>query len=167
MARQLILLLKPAQLFAALLVLAACGATTPMSAPAAQRITLAGREYELEVAATPDARYQGLSDRASIPDDGGMIFVFPAHQVRVHEFVMRRCLVPIDIIFADVDGVVTATHAMGVEPYDTPDDELKRYSSRTPAQFAIELKGGTLPSLGLKPGDRLDLPLRELKRLAR
>ncbi len=130
-----------------------------------QTIHLAGRTFTLELALDHDARVQGLSDRAQIAEQGGMLFVFP--QPRVLEFVMRRCPVPIDVIFLDPGGRVTATHAMTVEPPGTPEAQLKRYSSRYVAQFAIELKGGSLATLGLDPGDRVPLPLDALKQRAR
>ena len=37
------------------------------------------------------------------------------------------------------------------------ENRLKRYSSRFDAKFAIELKGGTLTGLSIKPGDQIDL----------
>ncbi|HEX8877105.1 MAG TPA: DUF192 domain-containing protein, partial [Phycisphaerales bacterium] len=109
-------------------------------------------------------RVQGLSNRKEIPENGGMLFVFPDLQVMRQEFVMRDCPIPIDIIFLDPSRRITATHAMQVEePRREGEDlaayenRLKRYSSRFDAKYAIELKGGTLPSLGLKTGDQIDI----------
>lgn len=130
-----------------------------------ETVELSGKKFVLELALDDDKRFQGLSDREEIPADGGMLFVFP--ESRQLNFVMRRCLVPIDLIFVDSGGRVVAMHAMEVEPYATPDQELKVYSSRFPAQFAIELAGGTLETLGLEQGDKVDLPLDRLKAQAR
>ncbi|MFP4144743.1 MAG: DUF192 domain-containing protein [Phycisphaeraceae bacterium] len=142
-----------------------CGARQAgADGPATQEVTLDDRSFELEIAADPQARYQGLSDRESIAEDGGMLFVFP--YPRKLSFVMRRCLVPIDIIFLGPGGRIVALHEMQVEPYDRPESELRHYSSRWPAQFAIELKGGTLDELDLESGDRVELPLARLKRMA-
>lgn len=135
------------------------------AAPTTQRVTLNGRAFELEIAADSDSRFRGLSDRASIPAGGGMLFVFPDTAVRT--FVMRRCLVPIDIAFLDGRGRIVAMHAMTVEPYDTPESELRRYSSRWPAAFAIELRGGTLAELDARIGQRVGLPAQDLRQLAR
>lgn len=146
------------------LALSACSSTT--AAPTGtQAVELEGRTFHLELALDSQARHQGLSDRESIAADGGMLFVFP--DVGVRSFVMRRCLVPIDIIFLGPSGRIVAMHEMQVEPYDTPEDELRRYSSRWPAQFAIELAGGTLDQLGLEEGQIVELPLDDLKRRAR
>jgi uncharacterized membrane protein (UPF0127 family) len=117
------------------------------------RVELKGRPFELELAADEARRVRGLSGRSEISADGGMLFSFPRPDIRY--FVMRDCLVPIDIIFLDADGRVTATHAMQL---DEPQREgesrnayelrLKRYSSRFSAQYAIELAGGTIEALG-------------------
>ncbi|QDU71367.1 DUF192 domain-containing protein [Mucisphaera calidilacus] len=129
-----------------------------------QPVTINGKTFNLEIAATHDKRVQGLSDRESIADDGGMIFVFKAPARRA--FVMRRCLVPIDILFLDPDGTIVRSHAMKVEPYDRSELALKRYNSRWPAQFAIELQGGMIEKLGIEDGQTIDLPLDKLKALA-
>lgn len=137
----------------------------PAEPPSVQSVALGGRVFHLELALDPQARFRGLSDRAELADERGMLFVFP--QTQVQHFVMRRCLVPIDLIFLDPGGRVIATHAMQVEPYDTPEDRLHRYGSVWPARFAIELKGGTLARLRLEPGAKVPLPLEALKRAAR
>lgn len=140
----------------------------PTNAPTHAPVTIAGHEFELELALTSSQRYQGLSDRELIPADGGMLFVFPYSGRQA--FVMRRCLVPIDILFLDGGARVVSWHRMAVEPYDTPDYRLKQYASRYDATFAIELAGGTLDRLvdsGLKLGDRVQMDTQRLKGLAR
>lgn len=127
-----------------------------------QQVMIKGETFTLELALDDASRLQGLSDRSEIAEDGGMLFVFPKEEKR--EFVMRRCLVPIDIAFLNAKGEVVWMHAMQVErDPDTPEYLLKRYRSHYPAQFAIELKEGSLRRLGLAQGDRIDLPLEELK----
>lgn len=134
-------------------------------------ITIDDRTFFLELALDQEERIQGLSGREQIEEDGGMLFVFP--RPAVQEFVMRDCPVPIDIIFVDPTGRVTATHQMQVEPReegesaDAYNRRLKRYSSRFSAQFVIELKGGTLSDLSVSPGDRLDLDVERLKEMAK
>ena len=130
--------------------------------PATQRVTLADDKFDLELAMTPGARQRGLSGRERIDAEGGMLFVFPDDQVRVQGFWMKDCLVDIDIIFLDRDGRITAMHHMPVEPPDERDVPRRTYSSRRPAQFAIELRGGTLEGLELKVGQRIDFPRRAL-----
>lgn len=144
-----------------LLVVAGCGSSAASGERTTQRVEIDGEAFELELALTPKQRYRGLSDVAEIPERGGMLFVFPEAAKRT--FVMRRCLVPIDIVFLDAGGRVVAMHEMTVEPYDTPNRELTPYPSRYAAQFAIELRVGWLDRLEVELGDRVELPRETLK----
>ncbi|MEM6392280.1 MAG: DUF192 domain-containing protein [Planctomycetota bacterium] len=130
-----------------------------------EQITIAEQPFDLELAVTPVDRYQGLSGRESIPENGGMLFVFPRTAVR--EFVMRDCVIPIDIIFVRDDGHVVATHAMQVEPLATRSNPTRRYGSGEPVRYAIELRGGRVAELGVTIGDRIELPTASLKARAR
>lgn len=147
-----------------------------------EKVTIKDKVFTLELSLTPEKRTQGLSGRDKIPEDGGMLFVFPDREVSVHDFVMRDCSVPIDIIFLDRASRVTTTHAMKVEDPRKPDEpkprdplrepdkyeqRLKRYSSKYAAQFAIELAGGTLEKLDLKEGEQIKLDVEALKKRAK
>ncbi len=156
-----------------------CGAddiTTPgeegtVSAPGSEMLTieLGGRMFELELALTDEARMQGLMFRDKIAENGGMIFIYPPVEPfpTVLYFWMKNCLVPIDVIFINPKGMITAIHEMQPPEPDIPDDELTRYSSKLPAQFVIELRGGMAAELGLTAGSRVKLPIDELLKLAR
>jgi hypothetical protein len=124
---------------------------------------LNGERFTLELALDEAARSRGLSGRESIATDGGMLFVFPAAMELA--FWMRECPAAIDVIFLGPSGRVVAMHAMQPEP-GVPEHELTRYPSRWPAQFAIELKGGTLQRLDLAVGRRVELDTEALKTLA-
>ncbi len=155
-----------------------------------ERVKVGGKEFRLEVVSTELTRIKGLSGREEIAEDGGMLFVFPRRKVDVHSFVMRDCLVPIDIIFLDPKMRITATYHMPIEEPRRADEpkpinprtqrdlyheRLKKYSSKFPSQFVIELKGGTLEKLRedpevakqLEPGQVIELDTRKLLRNAR
>jgi uncharacterized protein len=134
-------------------------ATGPGEKPFSEEVLLNGYLFELELALTPSRRAIGLMGRRSLPDDRGMIFVYPDSEPypRVLNFWMKGCLIPIDVIFLDREGIITAIHQMEVPSPDTPDQELVAYSSERPAQFAIELKGGRAAEIGLAVGDRIIL----------
>lgn len=136
----------------------------PERLEARQRVEINGRVFDMELALNDEQRYQGLSDRRSIAEDGGMLFVHP--RARVLRFVMRRCHVPIDIAYLDENGTVVMMYAMEViEPIGSAlwYRPLRSYSSQKYALFALEFAGGTLETLGLEVGDTVDLPLEELK----
>jgi uncharacterized membrane protein (UPF0127 family) len=146
--------------------------TNAPPAVARESITLDGRTFSLELANTPAGRQRGLMYRETIDPEGGMLFVFPYISVRA--FWMGWCLTDLDIIFVGPSGRVTATHQMKEEPPQQPGeteqayrDRLPDYSSRMPAQFAIELAGGTLDSIEVAFGDQLDMDWVRLAREAR
>ena len=127
--------------------------------PETIELTLKGQTFNLEIALDQDSRTQGLSDRESIAEDGGMLFVFPSP--RQTQFVMRRCYVPIDLIFIDEDGYIDSLHAMEViEPIGGArwKNPFSGYPSTGAILYAVELKGGKIAELGLKRGEKLDLP---------
>ncbi|MBL0870283.1 MAG: DUF192 domain-containing protein [Phycisphaerales bacterium] len=145
-------------------------------------VKLGGRKFFLELALDPQTRFRGLSERTVIEPDGGMLFVFPPGQVAVQGFVMRDCPIAIDIVYLDPAGRVLAMYEMKPEPprdaskgEGTPADannvtynaRLKQYSSRFPAQFVIELAGGTLKTLNVKEGDLVQFEREEYVRRAR
>lgn len=155
----------------AVLTLSASGCDRETSAGVAP-VTIAGKRYFLKIADQPDTRFKGLSGVNNIEADGGMVFAFP--MAGIQEFVMRDCAVPIDIIYLDASGRVVATHAMVPEPPRGPNESddaynarLKRYSSRFPSQFVVELRGGSLPGLNLKEGDLVKLDTAALKKNCR
>lgn len=139
-----------------------------------ETVEIRGTTYKLEVADDDASRLKGLSGRASIPETGGMIFVFRRPELRF--FVMRDCLVDIDIIFLDGAGRITEMHAMKVEePRGEKESmaeyegRLRKYSSRYPAQVVIELKGGTIAAMDppLRRGDRLAVDVARMARVAK
>ena len=135
-------------------------------------VEIGDRTYELEIVADRVSRTKGLAGRESIPEGTGMLFVFP--ESRVRRFVMRGCLVDIDIIFLDAAGRVVTTHHMPAEPPQKDnetkkqyEDRLTKYSSRFNSKYAIEIPGGALETLDLEPGDSIDLDTQALDALAR
>ncbi|MBX3374161.1 MAG: DUF192 domain-containing protein [Phycisphaeraceae bacterium] len=149
-----------------------CATEADASGPRVEIITVRGERFRMEVAADEAAIARGLMERADIPADGGMIFIFPDSALR--SFWMKNCLVDIDIAFLDGQGRITALHAMKAEPPRGPGESedaysqrLRRYTSGLPAQFALEFRAGTIRRLELRLEERIELDLPRLKRLAR
>lgn len=142
-------------------------------------VRLGGKDFHLELALDGETRFKGLSGRTFIEPDGGMLFAFPYSGDM--QFVMRDCPIPIDIAFLDSTGRITAMHEMTPEPPRTEEEKtldpatgmntqyearLRKYPSRFDAQFVIEVAGGTLRTLPIKAGDKVDLDVRALKKAA-
>ncbi|MBN2451316.1 MAG: DUF192 domain-containing protein [Lentisphaeria bacterium] len=149
-----------------------CGAVGEAS-PRTLPVLIGEVLFELEVAATPAARERGLMGRASVPHDGGMLFVYPSQQPSL-AFWMKNTLVDLDIVYLDAAARVVSTAVMRAEPARRPEEpedayeqRLPLYPSAGPAQYAIEFKAGTLDLLRLRQGDRIALDTVRLTGLAR
>ncbi len=104
-------------------------------------------QFKVEIATTELDRSQGLMFRDSLPEDGGMLFLFNESAER--SFWMRNTLIPLDIIFIKPDGTIHSIHAMA-----KPHDETV-ISSNGAVNAALEIPGGRAEKLGLKPGDKV------------
>jgi hypothetical protein len=96
-----------------------------------------GARYEIEIAATPEFRAQGLMFRESLEAGHGMLFLFP--RPSVESFWMKNCNFPIDIIWMDEGRHVTFISAntppCAAEPCPT-------YGPKTAALSVLEVPAG-------------------------
>ncbi len=78
-------------------------------------------------------------NRAELPDDKGMLFLYETPQNL--SFWMKNTLIPLDVIFLDETRIVINIESAEIEP-DVSDKDLKRYNSTSPAQFVVEINQG-------------------------
>ncbi len=109
-----------------------------------------GREYKLEVVATPESRQKGLSGRPDMPDDRGMIFVFDEPAVQC--IWMKDMRFSLDIAW--LDGEKRITH---IEQAVSPDTYPRQFCPSEPARYVVELNAGEAERAGLKAGQTLAL----------
>ena len=95
-------------------------------------------------------------ERASLPQDRGMLFVYPGEGLL--RFWMLNTLIPLDIIFMDSEGIVVDVQTMLPEPA-VPQNELRIYTSRGPAQYALEVNAGAAADCGVTVGAEIALDL--------
>lgn len=125
--------------------------------------------FALEIADTEQEHRRGLGGRSSVSEGTGMLFVFEDEEVRL--FTMRDCVVPLDLIYLDADGVVVSVHEMSPERARGEDESaeaaeqdaaydarLRGYMSDGAARFAIEVGGGTAARHGVRTGSTLVIP---------
>ncbi len=106
------------------------------------------------IADTGDLRYLGLSDTESLPEDRGMLFVYDSVSDRT--FVMREMDFPIDIIYADDEGIITEIHHARAPGPDEDGNEL-RYPGT--GQYVLEVNRDWTTDRGIEAGDRLEFDL--------
>jgi uncharacterized membrane protein (UPF0127 family) len=135
----------------ALALLAAACAEAPAnsaSASAGSAVVLNGHHISVEIAADDTSRAHGLMDRTSMPEDHGMLFVFPSSAVQT--FWMKDTLIPLDMLFLDAHRRVVAVQA-NAQPCTA--DPCRIYPSTKPARYVLELNGGAAAKLGVHEGD--------------
>ncbi len=107
-------------------------------------------EVNAAIAATGSTRYTGLSDTPSMPEDRGMLFVYD--RVALRTFVMRRMSFPLDMIFANDDGVITVVHEA---PAPGPNEDGNDIERTGRAQYILEVNRGWSAERGVGQGDLL------------
>ena len=138
----------------AAVLLAACVLGSPAVRAEPVCVDLAGgavHRYEVEVAATPGARAQGLMFRRELDAGAGMLFDFGRDEVA--RMWMKNTFIPLDMVFAARDGTVR-----GIVRNARP-RSLDTISSRVPVRAVLELNGGEAERIGLAPGDRIRHPV--------
>lgn len=109
--------------------------------------------FSLEVADSAEEWSKGLMSRTSIPENSGMIFIFPDTAYR--NFWMKDTLISLDIIYVDHNLKVVDIHHS-----TKPNQTATTYPSALPAKYAIELPGGTAKKLNIQVGNSLNFSQR-------
>jgi uncharacterized membrane protein (UPF0127 family) len=128
-----------------LLVCSSCMAAGPY-------VELKGERFSVELAETQEKQALGLMFRDSMPDDHGMLFIFPSEARR--SFWMKNCRIPLDIFYFDSDLALVSVSE------NTPPCRTQRcpsYPSDGPAKYVLELNAGKAAQLGIKTGDVMEL----------
>lgn len=114
-----------------------------------QDFFLNNKEISLEIAKTPTEQYQGLSDRVSLCQHCGMLFIFTTSEPKT--FVMRRMQFPLDIVWIHQQTVVGISKKLPPEhsePYTL-------YPSPGAVDWVLELNAGAADFYNLEVGKKI------------
>lgn len=121
-------------------------------------IKVADKTYNVSIAQTEEEKEQGLMGVETLPEDQGMLFDYTDNPQTELSFWMKDTLIPLDIVFINNQGIVTAV-AQG-EPLseeqilcEADEDELIFY--------VLEINVNS----GIKEGDKFEMPQEETKDL--
>ena len=111
----------------------------------------------VELATTHAQRSLGLMDRARLPANAGMLFLFAKPQSPLSGFWMFRTRIPLDIAFLGRRGVILAIKSM------TPCASFNRlicarYAAGVVYTAALEVNQGFFAAHRISRGDRVVLP---------
>jgi uncharacterized membrane protein (UPF0127 family) len=115
-----------------------------------------------ELADNEAVRERGLMFRTDLPAGQGMLFVFD--EPGRYPFWMQNCLIPIDIVWLDVEGKVV-TVAASVPPCRLPacnppcaSDACPTYGGEALAKYVLEVPSGFAKQHDVKVGEGIGLP---------
>lgn len=110
-------------------------------------LTINDLTIPVAIADTPFLQQQGLSNRTSLPENAGMLFVFSEKMAQ--HFWMYNMLFPLDVVWISDQAVV------GIEEnIPTPSTEsIPRFSSPVPVNYVLELNAGFIKKYGISIGD--------------
>ena len=103
--------------------------------------------FDIEVATNDQERALGLMFRRSLPENGGMLFLYDRPQSA--SMWMKNTLIPLDIVFIAPGGRVHRIES-NTEPFSTG-----LISSEGAILGVLELNAGQANRIGLKPGDQV------------
>lgn len=109
-------------------------------------LTIEGHSLTTEVARTDAHRATGLMHRRMLPENRGMLFVFP--DTARHSMWMMNTYVPLSVAFLDRDGVIINIENMQPQTQTT-------HTAARPAKYALEANQGWFAKRGIKPGARV------------
>jgi uncharacterized membrane protein (UPF0127 family) len=102
--------------------------------------------FTVELALTQQQMAWGISFRHTMPADAGMLYVYPSPRIGHQE--MKNTFIPLDVLFINSDGLVS-------EIFERRVVSDAKIASKTPVRAMLELNGGTVERLGIKPADTI------------
>lgn len=117
-------------------------------------VQIADQKYDVEIADDESELQKGLSKRDRLGEDKGMLFVFERKDT--YTFWMKDTKIPLDIIFIDDNKIVDMYK--NVPPQDGKENAvLPLYTSKSPANYVLEINGGLADKNGYKVGDTITI----------
>jgi uncharacterized membrane protein (UPF0127 family) len=110
-------------------------------------LSVNGHKLTAEVAHTDPARAQGLMHRRMLPENRGMLFVFPS--AAQHAMWMMNTYIPLSVAFIDERGAIINIEDMKPHTQDA-------HPAAKPAKYALEMNRGWFSKRGIKPGARIE-----------
>lgn len=107
---------------------------------------------QAELAETARQREIGLMHRESLPEDAGMLFIYP--EAARLTFWMKDTRIPLSIAFISAQGVITEILDMDSP---RPGQPPRIYTSRERNRYALEVNQGWFRKKGIEPGARVRL----------
>ncbi len=109
-------------------------------------LSIANHTISAEVANTLSTRATGLMHRTYLPENSGMLFVFPV--ANIYSMWMQNTHIPLSVAFLDEAGVI-------INIADMVPNTLTSHRSAKAAKYALEMNAGWFDMRKVKPGDQV------------
>ena len=113
-----------------------------------KEVTINSTRLRVEVANTKAKRSKGLSGRAVLPENEGLLFLFP--EPGRNPFWMKELKFPLDFIWINERRIVGLSANV---PVFSADGTISRLKSPGPVNRVLEIPAGWIAAHGLKIGD--------------
>jgi len=113
-------------------------------------VMIGSTSVRASVANTLAERIKGLSGTPFLPDNVVKLFVFGVYGT--HEIWMKDMNYPIDIIWADKEGII-----VHIEQKIPPETFPKSFGSPTPAWYVVETATGFVSANNISLGDKISI----------
>ena len=110
-------------------------------------------KFFVEIADNDEKRLKGLSHRAKLEKNEGMLFIFPV-KTR-HSFWMKGMNFPLDFVWIDGDTIADLTENVPHPSSGIADDQLTAFTVQFPVDKVLEINAGMIKSANIKIGDKL------------
>lgn len=114
-------------------------------------VTINNQTFNVEIAKDDKSRQVGLSNRKSLKEKEGMLFVF--QDKGRYSFWMKDTEIPLDIIYINDNKIVHIVK--NAPPQKGKEGQLPIYTPPTEANYVLEINGGLSDKNQFKNGDRV------------
>lgn len=115
-------------------------------------VSVYGKDIRVYLADDPRVRTRGLSNKTSLPEDEGMLFIF--EESDTYSFWMKDMNFPIDMVWIDENKKVVF-----IKENATPESYPTLFTPTKSALYVLEVNAGYARELGLTVGTRVDIEL--------
>ena len=112
-----------------------------------QSVKIAGQIMKVDLALTPEIQAKGLSGRATLPEDQGMLFIF--ENPGRYPFWMKDMNFPIDMIWLDEN-----LNVVYIKKNALPESYPECFGTDKNAKYVLEVISGFSEKNNLKEGDQ-------------
>lgn len=121
------------------------------------KVTINGTTFTVEVAKTPEQQQAGLSNRKSLAQNSGMLFIF--NKPDYYNFWMKDMKFPLDMLFINGTTVMTVYENVPPPANAAENENPPVIAPSGPIDKVLEINAGMVKKYGIKAGDTVEITL--------